>query len=90
MSWNAKRFALVRRARGIRDRETDHHRKPTSLGGGEGDNISHLPRSKHMAWHVLFQNWDPIRIAQEINDKYLDPEYEFHVVHKRFKRGECE
>ena len=81
MSWNAKRYL---------DRPSKHHRKPASTGGGNGSNVSEIPRSKHMAWHILFQNWDAYRIAEEINTRFLDPEFEFVVVHKKFKRGERE
>lgn len=80
MSWTAKRF--VSRQPERRDPLTKHHRKPKSLGGGGGDNISELPKSKHSAWHTLFRNFDPYRIAEEINERYLDPNYEF-VVQRR-------
>lgn len=64
---------------------TAHHKKPTSIGGESLDyNISHLPTSKHEAWHTLFQNWTPERIAQEINNRYLDPDYEF-VARRRYE-----
>ena len=47
---------------------TRHHRKPRSLGGtAEKNNISRLPPKKHTAWHLLFCNWPPERIAEEIN-----------------------
>jgi hypothetical protein len=60
---------------------TRHHRKPKSLGGtAEKQNISRIPAKKHVAWHVLFPgNWPPQRIADEINAKYLDPDYEVIV-----------
>jgi hypothetical protein len=46
------------------------------LGGRkEPKNISLLPQKKHQAWHFLFMNYTPERIVDEINDKYLDPDY---------------
>jgi len=61
---------------------THHHRKPKSLGGKrEPQNITLLPHKKHRAWHMLFANFPPERIAEEINTKYLDPDY--HLVVQR-------
>jgi hypothetical protein len=79
MSWQAKRYEQYVRAS---DRPTTHHRKPKSRGGGNGDNISEIPASKHKAWHTLFRDFTPEMIAQEINEKYLDKDY-FLVVKRR-------
>jgi hypothetical protein len=55
---------------------TRHHRKPKSLGGGRNKrNISLLPNRKHIAWHILFANWPAHKIAEEINARYIDPEF---------------
>lgn len=36
---------------------TIHHRKPTSIGGGEEPrNKSEIVLFKHQAWHILYQN----------------------------------
>lgn len=60
-----------------------HHRKPRSLGGGnDKENISVVCRDKHDAWHRLFKNHPPERIALIINNVWLDPEFEF-VVRKK-------
>ena len=60
-----------------------HHRKPRSLGGRrEPKNLVRLPHKKHQAWHLLFANFTPQQIADEINRLYLDPDYEI-VVRKR-------
>lgn len=60
-----------------------HHRKPRSLGGGnELENISTVCRDKHDAWHLLFKNHPPERIALIINNVWLDPEYYFVAVKK--------
>ena len=64
--------------------KSTHHRKPRSIGGTEEErNRSELPISRHRAWHTLFQNWTPQRIAREITDRYLDPDYKMVVVKKR-------
>lgn len=55
---------------------TTHHRKPRSQGGkSEPRNLSQIPGNRHAAWHLLFQNWTPDKIAAEINAKYLDPDF---------------
>jgi hypothetical protein len=60
--------------------EAIHHRKPSSLGGGnESRNITRVNRKQHMAWHRLFQNWTPEDIAEVINDMWLDPNYKMEV-----------
>jgi hypothetical protein len=62
---------------------TRHHRKPRSLGGtATKTNISRLPPKKHTAWHILFSNLTPEKIAEEINRLYLDPDYQLIVVRK--------
>lgn len=81
MSWAAKRYEGAKYPR--RQGESTHHRKPTSLGGDSSDrNTAELPIAKHRAWHVLFYNFTPERIAREINDRYLDPDYEMVAVRK--------
>ena len=78
MSWASKQF---KRALAYKEALSRHHRKPRSLGGGNEDrNISLLPRVKHAAWHTLFQNWDAYRIAEEVNEMYLDPAYKMVVI----------
>lgn len=58
------------------DRLTPHHRRPTSVGGTEElRNISWIKRSHHSAWHVLFGNFEPEKIAEIINGIYLDPDW---------------
>jgi len=79
MSWGATRFhdALgAKNRKQYREATSTHHRKPRSIGGtNDPANLSELPRSRHAAWHTLFQNFDAERIAVEINTRYLDPEY---------------
>jgi hypothetical protein len=62
---------------------TLHHRKPKSLGGRkEPRNITVLTLEQHRAWHRLFQNMPPERIADEINEKFIDPDFEL-IVRRR-------
>jgi len=64
-------------------RHTYYHRKPKSLGGKrETRNITNLPHKTHQAWHLLFQNYPVERIAEEINAKFIDPDYELIVRRK--------
>ncbi len=62
---------------------TRHHRRPKSKGGAnEGDNISFVPEKLHNAWHLLFANYSPIKIAEIINEHWMDTKYEMVVVVK--------
>ena len=64
-----------------------HHRKPISIGGGSKErNISNLPRSQHEAWHTLFSNLTAQTICAFINEKLLDPDYEF-ICEKKYNKG---
>lgn len=67
-----------------RNENTRHHRKPRALfPKGEinnlPENITILKRKHHEAWHLLFNNMTAQQIAEEINNKYLDPAYKFKV-----------
>ena len=58
-----------------------HHRRPRSIGGGDGGrNISRVPENKHRAWHLLFGNMEAEAIAREINVHWLDPDYHFVAI----------
>ena len=62
-----------------------HHRKCKSNGGKNNKgNISWLPYSVHVAWHILFRNWEASRIAEVINEQFIDPDWKL-VVKKRRK-----
>ena len=61
-----------------------HHRKPRSIGGTEEErNKIKLPIKLHRAWHDLFKNWSAERIAQEISERDLDPDYRMVAVKKK-------
>jgi len=65
---------------------TIHHKKPRSLGGhSDNRNLSFVPKYLHRSWHNLFSNYTPETIASIINEKWLDPDYEF-VVRKKERR----
>lgn len=49
---------------------TDHHFWPISRGGNRGkDNVGQVPRLRHNAWHLLFQNLTPEEIIEIIKTK---------------------
>lgn len=63
---------------------TRHHRKPQSEGvNDDPTNISHVPIKKHQAWHTLFRDFKPEKIASIINQIWLDPDYKFFAYRKR-------
>lgn len=54
-----------------------HHRRPRSLGGDSSDrNMIQVDAAKHIAWHQLFRNYNPIQIAIIINNVWLDSDWE--------------
>ena len=58
-----------------------HHRLPRSTKGTDDpSNISLLTTTHHAAWHTLFLNWSAHKIAETINELFLDPAYEFICV----------
>lgn len=69
---------------------SEHHRKPRPHGGKTTpENISIVSIKDHEAWHKLFRNYPPKQIAEIINKKWLDPEFQFMVVprEKKMRRG---
>jgi len=65
---------------------SDHHRCPETLGGKSVPrNISTVPCNKHRAWHLLFKNHTPQRIAEIINKTWIDPDWEMVVVQRKKK-----
>lgn len=64
---------------------TRHHRRPRSKGGKNTDeNISMVPEKLHQAWHLLFQNDSPAKVAEIINEHWGDPDYAYIPVPKDF------
>lgn len=65
------------------DYMTDHHRKPRFLGGSdESSNISRVRRKEHEAYHLLFNHMTPEKIAELLNEKWIDHEWTLVVVKK--------
>jgi hypothetical protein len=65
-----------------------HHRKPRSRGGTDYiENISRVPRKKHVAWHRLFTNMSPQEIAHIISDVWLDPDFYLVAVPRNKKKS---
>ena len=65
-----------------------HHRKFRANGGTDNKaNLIELPHNKHMAFHLLFRDFTPERIAKELNDRYIDPDYEMIAVRKPVLRN---
>lgn len=71
--------AIVSRRQGLNSK---HHRKCRSNGGGGGKNLVEVDRENHEAWHKLFSNFEPWRIAAIINATWIDPDYKFVVVRR--------
>ena len=64
-------------------RDSQHHRQCRSNGGtDEPENISWVNVYEHNAWHLLFRNWEAEKIAEVINDIWLDSRFEFVVRRK--------
>jgi len=62
---------------------TLHHRKPRNCGGkNDKRNLSWIPRQAHQSWHNCFGTHSAQTICFMINQKYLDPDYEFICVKK--------
>ena len=58
---------------------TRHHRLPRSIGGKhEGENISFVPDKLHSAYHLLFVNGNAKRVADILNEHWIDPAY--HIL----------
>ena len=78
MSRTQRRFRTSYRHIRIQRGQSRHHRKPRSRGGSnQMGNISIVSQRHHDAWHEMFSNLDPFHICEAINQKWLDPAYEF-------------
>ena len=62
---------------------TRHHLLPRSMGGKDDeDNIVMLPENVHNAWHLLFANKPPEKVAEIINKWFIPKDWEF-IARKR-------
>lgn len=59
--------------------KTKHHRRPKSKGGDATDIIL-VDSECHKAWHKLFYNFDPEKIAEIINSTWLDERFSLICV----------
>ena len=54
-----------------------HHRKcKSNKGTNNPSNLVYVPLSHHRAFHTLFGNSEAQTIAQELTEKWIDPEWE--------------
>ena len=57
------------------DKQTRHHRRPRSAGGGnEKRNISSVRHSDHVAYHKLFGPGLPGVVTSTLNEVWIDPD----------------
>lgn len=64
---------------------TGHHRRPRSHGGKRNEeNLSYVPNKLHEAYHLLFSNNSVNRIADILNEHWIDPDYVMVPVPKEF------
>jgi hypothetical protein len=59
-----------------------HHRKCRSNGGSNAQsNIAYVGENEHRAWHLLFfKNYTAHKIAEIINEHWIDPQFEVVVA----------
>lgn len=66
-----------------RPKDSKHHRLCRSNGGGdEPQNISMVSEKAHQSWHFLFANFPPEKIANIINETWIEEGVKM-VVRKR-------
>ena len=66
-----------------RPKDSHHHRLCKSNGGSdELQNISMVTAIQHQAFHTLFQNYPPEKIANILNETWIEIGVKF-VVRKR-------
>ncbi len=62
---------------------TRHHKKPRSVGGvGRPFNISYVPEKLHRSYHALFANFCPEKIAEILNEHWIDGDYHMVAIQK--------
>jgi len=67
---------------------TRHHRKPRCRGGGGlKNNISKVPENLHQAYHLLFGEGHPEKVAAILNNTWIDTDYILIPVPKDFAEG---
>jgi len=72
--------------RRIKKTTDTHHRKPRSKGGDNScNNIVTVNKTKHQAFHHLFYEGSPQKIANILNRTWIDLDYELIVVKREQK-----
>jgi len=67
---------------------TRHHRKPRCKGGDDSErNISLVNREHHRAYHRLFDEGHPSKVAERLNKYWIDPDYVMIPIPKKFAEG---
>ncbi len=51
-------------------------------GTDEPRNISLIPCKHHEAYHLIFGHMTPEKLANELNRKWIDPDYRMVAVHR--------
>lgn len=70
------------------NRSQRHHRKSRSRQGDNSpENISIVDAKSHTAFHLLFQDTHPERIAEILNSVWLDPSWSLIAVKKETVKG---
>ncbi len=68
-------------------RTNRHHRRSRSRGGNSQNicgvpNIIQVCEKRHQAFHLLFPDTHPEKVAQVLNETYIDPAFTLLVVTK--------
>ena len=67
-------------AKKLKHHDTRHHRRCRSNGGSNNEsNISVVPKNKHEAFHLLFNNMEAPEIAATLNRIWIDPAWELYA-----------
>jgi len=60
-----------------------HHRRPKVRGGTlEKSNVSIVTKKAHRAYHLLFGVMTPQQVAEELNRKWIGPQWELVAVRR--------
>lgn len=75
------------RKNGVKKRYSGHHLRPSSRGGGAGENIVPKPSLIHEAWHIVFQNAWAHEVSEIVNE-WTDRKHVYHGFKKHPKLEE--
>lgn len=64
---------------------TKHHLQPRSRGGSNlPNNISYVPEKLHNAYHLMFANHLPHKVAQMLNEHWISRDVTMLVIPNEF------